>query len=151
MFRVIAGLVLLLTVPFVAIACGDDDDNGGTTPVAATSTAVADTTGTSELTQQDENQLSQAVLDYFVVLGDQDQTRLRDMLRDPSDGAITQAMDRQRDRLYQLVQIMSYDVTAPDQVSVKLKVRDKDGTESTKTLEFERDQDQWKLRDPELH
>ncbi len=146
MFKVIGGLILLLTIPFIAVACGGDDDgNGGTTPVAT------DATATSELTQQDENQLSQAVFDYFVVVREPDRDRIRDLLRDTSDAAVTRAMDRLRERVYELVEIVSFEVTAPGEVTVTLKVQDKDGTESTKTLAFERDQDQWKLRDPELH
>lgn len=112
---------------------------------------VAAGTATLPLRTQDRDQIQQVVQDYLAALLQQrDQTQLRQFLRTGvPDPQIQQARDQIRAHDYHLVAITDITVNG-DQATATVRLQDRDGTAITRTLQLERDQDQWRISDPTL-
>jgi hypothetical protein len=120
---------------------------GTAAPAATPPTATV----TPPVRAQDRDQIQQVVQDYLgALLQQRDQDRLRQYLRTGvSDAQLQQARDQIRAHTYHLVAITDITVTG-DRATATVRLQDRDGTEVTRTLELERDQDQWRIRDPVL-
>jgi hypothetical protein len=142
----------LLAVPLVLVACNDDDDDdAGDTTATATTPAGTPADGTDDLPAAERDQIHQSIEEYLQAAHDQDRDRLREHVADGvPDADLDRAMDQLREHQYELIDIEDIAVDG-DTARVTIRLRDKDGEEVTRTLDFERDQDQWRIRDPELH
>ena len=137
--RVILGLAALLVLALVVMACGGD--NGS--PSRSTDIRFP-------FPRADRDKILFLVGDYVSALRDEDRQKIRDVLRDPTDANVESALAQDRARLAQLVGIQEYKLTAEDQVTVTVEVRDRSGTLWTFTLDVDREQDRWRIRDPRL-
>ena len=139
------------------VACGDDDDDsdGNGTPAngttATATTAGAETPGETATGGDDETAIEDLANEFISALGDQDRTRLRDIVQDAvQDADLDLVHERDREHQYELVEIVDINVDG-DTATVTLRLRDKDGEEVERTLDLIRDADQWRVQDPELH
>ena len=119
--------------------------------VAAAGGTVVAGAATPPLRSQDRDQIQQVVQDYLAALLQQrDQTQLRQYLRTGvPDQQIQRARDQLRTHDYHLVAITDITVSG-DKATATVRLQDRDGTEITRTLQLERDQDQWRISDPTL-
>ncbi|MBI2322224.1 MAG: hypothetical protein HYU88_09100 [Chloroflexi bacterium] len=100
---------------------------------------------------QDRDQIQQRIRQYVSDLAQQpERARLREhVTADVPDAEMDRVLERARDRQFQVVDVADIQVLG-DRATATVRLRQRDGTELTWSMELLRERDQWRIRNPDL-